>query len=80
MVAGEVVFSDAGFTRIAEREVRETVAETALRLMGSDQDPEAVGLGWEVDPYVLDFYRSWARTPLEPAAVYNAASPPASAD
>lgn len=80
MVAGEVVFSDAGFTRIAEREVRETVAETALRLIGSDQDPEAVRLGWEVDPYVLDFYRSWARTPLEPAAVYNAAAPPAGAD
>jgi 5-methylthioadenosine/S-adenosylhomocysteine deaminase len=76
MVAGEVVLSDSGFTRISEGEVRDTVAATALRLMGSDPDPEAVRLGWDVDPFVLDFYRSWARIPIEPAAAYNAAAPP----
>ena len=76
MVAGEMVLSDGGFTRVSETGVRDRVADTALRLMGSDPDPDSVRLGWDVDPYVLDFYRSWARTPVEPAAVYNAMHPP----
>ncbi len=76
MVAGEIVLTDGEFTGIAETEVRQSVADTAMRLMASDPDPAAVSLGWEVDPYVLDFYRSWARTPLEAAAFYNASAPP----
>ena len=76
MVAGEMVLSDGGFTRVSETGVRDRVADTALRLMGSDPDPDSVRLGWDVDPYVLDFYRSWARTPVEPAVFYNAMHPP----
>lgn len=76
MVAGEVVFDDGEFTRIQHSRVRDYVTEAAARIMGSDPDPESVRLGWEVDPYVLDFYRPWARTSLEPAAVYNAKHPP----
>ena len=78
MVAGDLVFEDGEFTRISEARVRDRIASTALRLMGNDPDPESVRLGWEVDPYVLDFYRSWARTPVEPAAVYNIKHPPRS--
>ena len=80
MVAGEVVFDDGEFTRIPESRIRDHVAEAALRIMGNDPDPDSVRLGWEVDPYVLDFYRRWARTPLEPAAVYNAKHPPPGGD
>lgn len=80
MVAGQVVFDDGEFTRISESRIREHVAEAALRIMGGDPDPDSVRLGWEVDPYVLDFYRRWARTPLEPAAVYNAKHPPPTGD
>ena len=76
MVAGEIVFDDGEFTRIPHSRVHDYVTEAAARIMGSDPDPESVRLGWEVDPYVLDFYRPWARTPLEPAAVYNAKHPP----
>jgi hypothetical protein len=28
-------------------------------------------LGTLVDPYVIDFYRKWYDTPVEPAYVYN---------
>ena len=76
MVAGRLVLSEDGFTGISEKQVRATVAEAAQRIMGPDPDPEAVRLGWEVDPYVLDFYRAWALTPVEPAAVYNVLHPP----
>ena len=76
MVAGELVLADGQFTKVSETRVREHLADAALRLMGDDPDPESVRLGWEVDPYVLDFYRSWARTPVEPAAVYNIKHPP----
>ena len=76
MVAGEIVFDDGEFTRIPHSQVRDYVTEAAARIMGGDPDPESVRLGWEVDPYVLGFYRPWARTPLEPAAVYNAKHPP----
>ena len=78
MVAGELVLADGEFTGVSETRVREHLADAALRLMGDDPDPESVRLGWEVDPYVLDFYRSWARTPVEPAAVYNIKHPPRS--
>ena len=76
MVAGEPVLSAGGFETVDEESVRAAVAETALRIMGEGPDPGAVKLGWDVDPYVLDFYRSWATTPMEPAAVYNAKYPP----
>lgn len=76
MVAGEVVFADGEFTRISETRIREHIAGAAQRVMGSDPDLDSVRLGWEVDPYVLDFYREWARTPVEPATVYNAKHPP----
>ncbi len=76
MVAGEVVYHDGEFTRVSRSRIKDQVAEAALRIMGSDPDPESVRLGWEVDPYVLDFYRRWARIPVKPAAVYNAKHPP----
>ena len=80
MVAGEVVLDESGFTRVNESAIRDRVAETAMRLMGADPDPEAVRLGWDVDPFVLDFYRPWARTPVEPAAIYNVSHPPSPAE
>ncbi len=80
MVAGEVVFDNGEFTRISQSRIRDYVAEAAIRIMGKDPDPASVRLGWEVDPYVLDFYRRWARTPIEAAAVYNAKHPPPMGD
>ena len=80
MVAGEVVLDESGFTRVNESAIRDRVAETAMRLMGADPDPEADRLGWDVDPFVLDFYRPWARTPVEPAAIYNVSHPPSPAE
>lgn len=76
MVAGELILDDGEFTRISESRARNQVAEAARRIMGEDPNPESVRLGWDVDPYVLDFYRKWARTPVEAAAVYNAKHPP----
>ncbi|MDP7067725.1 MAG: amidohydrolase family protein [Acidimicrobiales bacterium] len=76
MVAGEVIFTEGQFTRISEDGIRLAVEVAAERLLGADLDSGAVSLGHEVEPYVLDFYRTWARTPLEPAAVYNALVPP----
>ena len=76
MVAGTPVLSDGEFTRISESGVRDAVEEAAARLLGADPESSAVHLGGEVEPYVFDFYRSWARTPVEAAYIYNAVKSP----
>ena len=77
MVAGRLVLDEGRITSVDEPALRSRLSEAAERLLGgAGPDSEAVGLGDEVEPYVFDFYRPWTSCPVEPAAAYNALTPP----
>ena len=78
MIAGTVVLDDGEFTTVDEEQILADFASAGRERLWvtTDQGGEEARLAAEVDPYVLEFYREWALTPLPPAYTYNARVPP----
>jgi 5-methylthioadenosine/S-adenosylhomocysteine deaminase len=74
LIAGQVVLDSGRFTTIEEDAVMSDYAGAGRERFWK-QSPEAASrreLALAVDPYVLEFYRGWEQSPVEPAFVYNA--------
>ena len=78
MIAGRVVFDGGEILTVDERRVLADFAEAGRdRLWVLTDDVRGqMALASEIEPYVLEFYRRWAETPVTPASVYNARSVP----
>ena len=78
MIAGRIVLDDGRFTTVDEQRVLADFAEAGRERLWvtTEQRREEARLAADVEPYVLDFYREWALTPLTPAYTYNALVPP----
>jgi 5-methylthioadenosine/S-adenosylhomocysteine deaminase len=74
MIHGELVLKDGVITTVDEDALRErvqsAVEERVYRL--SPEVARWVELGSLVKPKIIDFYRQWYETPVEPASIYNA--------
>jgi cytosine/adenosine deaminase-related metal-dependent hydrolase len=78
MIAGRTVLRDGVITTVNESKVRESYAEMVRRNWEHRQDiAGSRQLALDVDPYVLDFYRSWPEVTTAPAYAYNIQSAPA---
>jgi 5-methylthioadenosine/S-adenosylhomocysteine deaminase len=73
MAHGRILMEDGVVTVVDEAAVRSRFAEAVRERVYqvSDQVKRWAELGTLVDPYVIDFYRKWYDTPVEPAYVYN---------
>jgi len=79
LVHGKVLMDGGRVTVVDEDAVRARFAESVERIYApSPEQQRWVELGRKVEPVVLDFYRRWYETPLDPAYVYNARSLPRS--
>jgi 5-methylthioadenosine/S-adenosylhomocysteine deaminase len=78
MVAGRVLMEGGRVTVVDEALVKERFAEAVAQRVyrPSAEVRRWAELGTQVEPYLLDFYRPWYATPVEPAYVYNARHPP----
>ena len=78
MIAGAVVLDDGEFTMVDEKQILEDFAAAGRERLWvtTEQGRKEARLAAEIDPYVLEFYREWALTPLAPAYAYNARVPP----
>jgi hypothetical protein len=78
MVHGRVVMHEGRVTIVDEDAVKERFAAAVRDRVY--RFPEHVQrwaeLGTLVEPTVIDFYRRWYDTPVEPAGTYNAKRPP----
>jgi 5-methylthioadenosine/S-adenosylhomocysteine deaminase len=77
LVAGQVVLDGGRFTTIDEDAVLSDYAEAGRERFWK-QTPEAASrreLAAAVEPHVLEFYRGWEQSPVEPAYVYNMRRP-----
>ena len=74
MIHGELVLKGGTITTVDEDALRErvqiAVEERVYRL--SPEVARWVELGSLVKPKIIDFYRQWYETPVEPASAYNA--------
>ena len=74
MIHGNVVMRDGTITTVDEEALRERV-QTAVSERVYRLSPEVLRwleLGSSVKPKIIDFYRQWYETPVEPAHAYNA--------
>jgi len=79
MVNGRVLMEDGRVTVVDEDAVRADFAASVERIYAPSAEKQHwVELSRKVEPVVLDFYRRWYETPLDPAYVYNARSLPRS--
>jgi 5-methylthioadenosine/S-adenosylhomocysteine deaminase len=79
LVNGNVLMEGGRVTVVDEDAVRANFAESVERIYApSEERRHWVELGRAVEPVVLDFYRRWYETPVDPAYVYNARSLPRS--
>ena len=79
LVNGKVLMEGGRVTVVDEDAVRANFAESVERIYApSEERQHWVELGRAVEPVVLDFYRRWYETPVDPAYVYNARSLPRS--
>jgi 5-methylthioadenosine/S-adenosylhomocysteine deaminase len=77
IVHGRPLVEGGRVTVVDEDAVKRRFAEAVQRIYRpSDEDRRSAELGRLVEPYVIDFYRPWYRTPIEPASIYNAKRPP----
>ena len=77
MVHGRTVVEGGRVTAVDEDAVKDRFAEAVQRIYRPSEDVvRSAELGRLVEPYVIDFYRPWYRTPIEPASIYNAKRPP----
>jgi 5-methylthioadenosine/S-adenosylhomocysteine deaminase len=74
MIAGKVVLDGGEITTIDERKVLADFAEASRdRLWVLTDDVRGqMQIVSDIEPYVFEFYRRWAETPVTPAYVYNA--------
>jgi 5-methylthioadenosine/S-adenosylhomocysteine deaminase len=79
MAHGKVLMEGGRVTVVDEQRVRERFAAAVrTRVYRLPEHVMRWGeLGGLVEPYVLDFYKRWYDTPVDPAYVYNAAVLPA---
>jgi 5-methylthioadenosine/S-adenosylhomocysteine deaminase len=79
LVNGKVLMDGGRVTVVDEDAVRANFAESVERIYAPSAEKQRwVELGRAVEPVVLDFYRRWYETPVDPAYVYNARSLPRS--
>jgi 5-methylthioadenosine/S-adenosylhomocysteine deaminase len=78
MVHGRVLMEDGRVTVVDESALKARFAEAVSRRVYRipDHVRRWAELGRLVEPFVIDFYQRWYDTPLEPASVYNARTPP----
>jgi 5-methylthioadenosine/S-adenosylhomocysteine deaminase len=77
MVHGRPLVERGRVTVVDEDAIRERFAEAVQRIYRPSEDAaRSAELGRLVEPYVIDFYRSWYETSIEPASIYNAKRPP----
>ena len=82
MIAGRVVLDEGRITTIDERRVLADFAEAGRDRLWvlTDEGRRNMEMVAEIEPYVFEFYRRWAETPVIPAAVYNARGVPPASD
>lgn len=78
LIHGKIVMDNGRITTVDEDRVRAALAEAVQQRVYrfSDEVRRWGELGRLVEPYVIDFYRSWYQVPLEPAYIYNVRTPP----
>ena len=77
MVHGRPLVEGGRVTVVDEDAVKERFAEAVERIYRPSEDVRrSAELGRLVEPYVIDFYRPWYETPIEPASTYNVKRPP----
>ena len=78
MVHGRVLVEDGHVTVVDEESVNQRFAEAVRERVYRvpDQVQRWAELGRLVEPYVIEFYRRWYDTPVEPANLYNARRAP----
>jgi 5-methylthioadenosine/S-adenosylhomocysteine deaminase len=75
LVNGKILMDGGRVTVVDEDAVRANFAESVQRIYAPSEERQRwVDLGRAVEPVVLDFYRRWYETPVDPAYVYNARS------
>jgi 5-methylthioadenosine/S-adenosylhomocysteine deaminase len=79
LVNGKVLMEGGRVTIVDEDAVRARFAESVERIYAPSSERQRwVDLGRTVEPVVLDFYKRWYETPVQPAYVYNCTSLPRS--
>jgi 5-methylthioadenosine/S-adenosylhomocysteine deaminase len=75
---GRVLMQGGRVTVVDEAALKERFAEAVRRRVYRfpDHVQRWAELGRLVEPYVIDFYRRWYDTPVEPATLYNVKTPP----
>jgi 5-methylthioadenosine/S-adenosylhomocysteine deaminase len=77
LVHGKVLMESGKVTSVDEDAVRDRFAEAVERIYAPSEDAQRWGaLGRAVEPTVIEFYRRWYETPVDPAFVYNYKSLP----
>lgn len=70
MIDGEIVMRDRKHTRINRDEIIAGLRESLNRTL-EPAEIERIKLAQELRPYILDFYRHWQESELQPYYVYN---------